>query len=69
MLRNHVSSSNINSIGYDENASILEIEFKDGGVYQYFGVSSQTFVSLKTAISVGSYFHKHIKPNYRYKKV
>ncbi len=69
MKREYVSSSNISSIGYDENASILEIEFSDGIIYQYFGVSSQVFVSLKTACSIGSYFHKHIKQNYQYKRI
>ncbi len=33
MNRVSVSSSNLKSVGYDESASILEIEFSQGGVY------------------------------------
>jgi len=36
MNRQTVSSSNIHSIGYDVKFQILEIEFQDGGIYQYF---------------------------------
>ena len=38
MKRQHVESSNIESIGYDERSQTLEIEFLNGGVYQYFDV-------------------------------
>lgn len=38
MNRKSVTSSNIASIGYDETSETLEIEFKNGGVYQYFDV-------------------------------
>jgi hypothetical protein len=32
-----VSSSTVKSVGYDEASAILRVEFKSGGVYQYFG--------------------------------
>ncbi len=38
MDRIQVRSSNIRSIGYDQNRQILEVEFLKGGVYQYFDV-------------------------------
>jgi len=38
MLRMSVSSSNISSVGYDPKTQTLEVEFHNGGVYQYFNV-------------------------------
>lgn len=39
MNRVPVSSSNIRSVGYDPQAQIPEVEFHNGGVYQYSHVS------------------------------
>lgn len=69
MHREQVSSSNIKSIGYESNLKTLEIEFKDGGIYQYFNVRSDIYKKLISAISIGSFFHKYIKDNYGWKKI
>ena len=62
MNRIFVSSSNLRSVGYENNT--LEIEFHSGGIYQYYGVPSDTYYSLISAGSVGKYFHDFIKPFY-----
>lgn len=67
MNRISVDSSNINSIGYDEEEQILEIEF-DNGIYHYFNVPSQIYQSFLIANSHGKYFHENIKNVYDYKK-
>ncbi|MDD2537618.1 MAG: KTSC domain-containing protein [Candidatus Absconditabacteria bacterium] len=69
MERQSVSSSNINSIGYDEETQILEIEFNHGGIYQYFGVSESEYNGIMNAGSIGTYFHDNIKDKYNYSKV
>jgi len=69
MKRQHVESSNIASIGYDEKSQTLEIEFLNGGVYQYFDVSVNIYNSLMLAASHGQYLAQHIKGYYRYIKV
>jgi hypothetical protein len=70
MKRVSVQSSNISSVGYDPNASTLEIEFHSGGVYQYYGVPGQVYEGLMKAESKGSYFYHYIKlAGYPYKKV
>jgi hypothetical protein len=69
MYRQPVDSSNISSIGYDAQAMILEVEFKHGGVYQYFQVPSHVYSSLMSAASIGSYLHSHVKPYYNYEKI
>ena len=69
MERHRVNSSNIDSIGYDENSKVLEIEFKSGGVYQYANVSKEIFVALMEASSHGSFFHARIKDKFPTTKV
>lgn len=46
MNRQKVLSSNIFSIGYEEDSSVLEIQFQNGGLYQYFNVSKSLFLGL-----------------------
>lgn len=70
MQRQSVSSSNISSIGYDENSNTLEIEFHNGGVYQYFNVPKNVFEGLMSASSHGQYFDQNIKKaGYSYRQV
>lgn len=69
MRRQSVDSSNIASIGYDEASQTLEIEFLNGGVYQYFDVPKQIHNSIMAADSQGQYLAQNIKGRYRYTKV
>jgi hypothetical protein len=70
MKRVPVQSSNLASVGYDPATSTLEVEFHNGGVYQYYGVPSQVYESLINAASKGSYFHHNIKmKGYQYSKI
>lgn len=70
MERVRVKSSNIIFIGYDEPTQILEIEFQQGGTYQYFGVSKKIHDSLiKSVLSHGEYYDRFIKNRYRRKKI
>lgn len=69
MNRQPVTSSNIASIGYDANSQTLEIEFLNGGVYQYFDVPQHVHEELMNASSHGQYLAQNIKGIYRYTKV
>lgn len=69
MDRESVSSSNIASIGYDESSETLEIEFLNGGLYQYFDVPQRVYEELIAADSHGKYLAANIKGTYRYSKV
>jgi hypothetical protein len=69
MQRESVTSSNVESIGYDEDSSTLEIEFKNGTTYQYFDVPENVYNELKNADSVGGYLASRIKGTYRYSRV
>ncbi len=69
MKRQPVTSSNIKSIGYDGVSETLEIEFNNGGIYEYAGNSEAVYSALMKAESHGSYFHRHIREKYRHRKI
>ena len=70
MDRIPVQSSNLASVGYDSSISMLEIEFNNGGIYQYYGVPQEIYEGLMNAGSKGTYFHQNIKmAGYPYTKV
>jgi hypothetical protein len=56
-----VQSSLIASIAYDHARAILQLEFRSGAVYQYFGVPSESYQQLLQAESYGAYFNRHIR--------
>jgi hypothetical protein len=59
-------SSNIARIAYDETSAVLKVEFKNGGLYNYFDVSEAVFEQMRNAPSKGQYLAQQIKGNYRY---
>jgi len=70
MKRQNLNSSNIISIGYDENLSVLEVEFKQGWVYQYENVPASVYNGLMQASSHGEFFDAYVKKGgYRFKRV
>ena len=68
MKRIPVRSSNIVSVGYDIDSSVLEVEFGNG-IYQYDDVPEDIYDGLMNASSKGNYFHQHIKNEYHYREV
>lgn len=69
MNRMPVSSSNVATVGYDQNTMTLEVEFTSGSVYQYFDVPETEHINLVNASSVGKYLNNNIKKNYRYSQI
>jgi len=69
MQRIPVESSDIVAIGYDAKDRILEIEFKEGRVYQYYDVESPIYDRFMKADSYGSYFYAFVNGHYRYKRI
>lgn len=66
---NSIESSQIDSIGYDEETHILYIKFKNETVYRYFDVDPETYHVLLAAESPGSYFSRNVRTIYTYEKV
>ena len=64
-----VTSSNLRSVGYDPSSETLEVEFHDGGIYQYSGVPANIHDALMNAASHGKYFAANIRNSFRYRRV
>jgi len=69
MERKPVQSSNLSSIGYDENSSTLEVEFLNNTIYQYFDVPQHIYKGLIQADSQGQFLAQNIKGVFRYSKI
>ncbi|HLY26913.1 MAG TPA: KTSC domain-containing protein [Aggregatilineales bacterium] len=61
MKRIPITSSNLAAIGYDPHTKTLEVEFKNGMIYQYDRVPVDIYAELMNADSHGSYFARNVK--------
>ena len=64
-----IRSSNIASVGYDSPSLTLQVEFRDGALYEYDGVPRRVYDDLLASPSAGSYFHRAVKGAYRYRRI
>jgi KTSC domain len=62
MRRVPVESSSIDSVGYEKD--VLEVRFRNGGLYQYFHVPELMFELLMEAESKGRFFNENIRSRY-----
>lgn len=62
-----VHSSNIRAVGHE--GLTLRIQFHNGSVYDYAGVSEAVAADMLRAPSIGKYFFAHIKGKYEASKV
>lgn len=70
MRRRAVNSSALQSIGYDAEKHILELEFRDSGeVWQYFNFKPAAYKKFVNAESLGNFFATRIKGKYDEEKV
>lgn len=54
-------SSNIAGHGHDPETSTLLIQFKNGAVHKYEGVTAEDYAALAGAESVGKHFYAEIR--------
>lgn len=64
MERQPVISRNLAEVGYDSELETLEIQFHNGGVYQYYNVPPFMNERLMSADSLGQFFNAEIKGHY-----
>ena len=64
MERKRVNSGALRSVGYDERARMLEVEFSNGSIVQYERVAAEIHRRLLAAPSPGSYFRDEIEESY-----
>ena len=61
----YVSSSAVEWVNRDPATGTVEIRYKGGDLYSYFGVPNEVYLRLFDARSVGAYVNERIKPFYR----
>ena len=67
--RTPVKSSSLASVGYNEKEQVLEIEFRNSGIYRYSGVTKEFFSQFMTANSKGGFFALKIRGKFSFSKV
>jgi hypothetical protein len=69
MDRKKVASSGLRSVGFDERNRVLEIEFSDGRIVQFSGVSAEVHRRLVGAPSMLSYYRDNIEESFTAKRI
>ena len=65
-----VSSSSIESVGFDPDTQTLGVCFRNGTEYHYYSVPSDVFEQLRNAASPGNYLDSYVKKaGYGYARV
>jgi hypothetical protein len=62
--RKRVNSSKIRAVGYDPKSQMLEVEFSDGRVLAYRGVSPEVHRQFMAAPSPTSFFEDKIDESF-----
>ena len=69
MKRAEVKSRAITSVGYDDDAKILEIEFHSGRVYAYANVDRSLYEWLLKVPDKGGLFNRMIRDRFEEKEI
>ena len=64
-----VESTTLLTVSYDDDRTLLQLEFCSGAVYQYFGVPAAVHQSLMDAPSKGRYFNQAIRGCFPYRLI
>ena len=64
MVRRPLSIGAIVSIGYDVEYHILEVEFEEGSLHQYFNVPIAVYYTLIKTPPTENYFEKCVQGQY-----
>lgn len=64
-----VESTTLATVCYDEVRELLQLEFRNRAIYQYFGVPALVHGALLGAPSKGSYFNQAIRGCFPYCRV
>lgn len=69
MLRLSVTSQIIASVGYDRRQELLEVEFRNGWIYQYDNVPPRVYEGLLNASSHGRFLHQEIVDQFTTRRI
>ena len=63
-----VTSSNVDSVGYDPHTRQLHVKFRGGGHYSYDDVTAQEHADLLDAKSIGAHLRAHVIAKHPHRK-
>jgi KTSC domain-containing protein len=61
-----VESATLATVGYDLERAVLRLQFRDGLIYEYFGVPAAVHDALLISPSKGGYFNRVIRGRFAY---
>lgn len=64
-----VESSCIAAIAFSADASVLELEFRNGLAYEYFGVPAALYADLLSAESKGAFVTRFIRGHFPFRRL
>jgi hypothetical protein len=64
-----VNSSHLRAVGYEPATRKLHIQFQNGDTHEYSNVSPDFHQTMMASDSIGSFFHKHIKPLFNSRRI
>lgn len=64
MLRTALDSTSLLAAAYQEPLALLELQFRSGALYRYFGVPASIYDGLLSAESKGRYFNSFIRKRF-----
>lgn len=69
MNRVVVVSDMMSSVGYDSSTAVIEVEFRNGYIYQYLDVPRDHYDALLAATSKGRYFNACLRGKFRHRRL
>jgi hypothetical protein len=64
-----VNSSSLASVGFSPEHNVLQVEFRNGLVYEYFGVPQGFHEQLLAADSKGAFFHRFVRSRFPFRRL
>ncbi|MCZ7563875.1 MAG: KTSC domain-containing protein [Burkholderiales bacterium] len=69
MERKRINSSRIRAVGYDPKTRVMEVEFSDGKMMAYSGVSPEIHRQFMAAPSPTSFFEDKIEEDFTGRRI
>lgn len=67
--RVYLESSALTAVAFSSESNILEVEFRNGLIYEYLDVSRSIYEQLLNAASKGAFFGRFIRNCFQYRRV
>ena len=64
-----VDSTSLASVMFSPEHNVLEVAFRNGLVYEYFGVPLSLYEQLLAAQSKGAFMHRFIRTRFPYRRI